>query len=286
MPDPAELSPEGQAYLNRLQRITEYVDPLRVTEASLRILAAAESLSRLPSITRETLTAWIEEVPANGYVLGLAVGLSQEKQRNLLRAQFGTAAWPSAARQFGADAVISWLDDEYDAVRSVANQMTRQYSFGDILVARGASRTTASSAGTAGRVIEDAVEEIVVRLGLPYRMRGRFLGKNGETGPADLAIPNFDDAAITIACKGFDSTGSKLTAAVTEVQTMAEVRYASQYVFAIVDGIGWHMRQGDFRRMYALHESHRIDGLYTLADLRQFEVDLLRAAQHKGLLPR
>ena len=109
----------------------------------------------------------------------------------------------------------------------------------DVLAARGTSRQVASSAGIAGRLIEDKVESIVRDLGLPYQMRGRFLGRNGNTGPADLAIPDFENALITVACKGFDSTGSKLTAAVTEVVAMADVAYSHQYVFAVVDGIGW-----------------------------------------------
>ena len=78
--------------------------------------------------------------------------------------------------------------------------------------------------------------------------------------------------------------GSKLTAAVTEVTEMANVRYAHQYVLAVVDGIGWLNRLGDFRRMYALAESRRIDGLYALADLDRFRDDLEQAARRHGLL--
>jgi len=33
--------------------------------------------------------------------------------------------------------------------------------------------------------------------------------------------------------------GSKLTAAVTEIAGMANVRYANQFVMAVVEGIGW-----------------------------------------------
>lgn len=70
-------------------------------------------------------------------------------------------------------------------------------------------------------------------------MRGRFVGRNGETGTADVAIPGFRDCLIAIACKGFDSTGSKLTAAVSEVTEMANVHFARQYLMGVVDGIGW-----------------------------------------------
>ena len=65
---------------------------------------------------------------------------------------------------------------------------------------------------------------------------------------------------------------------------MAEIRLPTQFVFAVVDGIGWLSRMGDFRRMYAHLESHRIDGLYTLSDLEQFRTDLETAARRHGLL--
>lgn len=65
---------------------------------------------------------------------------------------------------------------------------------------------------------------------------------------------------------------------------MAGVSFAHQYVLAVVDGIGWLSRQGDFRRMHALLEQHRIDGLYALADLDAFRADLHAAAVRHGLL--
>lgn len=122
-----------------------------------------------------------------------------------------------------------------------------------------------------GRLIEDQVEAIVNGLGLPYQMRGRFVGVNGRTGPADLAIPNFTDCVIAVGCKGFDSTGSKLTAAVSEITEMVDVHRPHQYLMAVVDGIGWLGRMGDFRRMWDHYEQRRIEGLYTLRDLDQFE---------------
>jgi len=273
------------AYLARLQKLTQHVDPRTATPASDEIRHAALTLGAVDHpVTRQLLAEWAEKYPKDVYTLGLVVGLSQEKLKNLIRAEFDTMSWAKAAREQPA-ALIDWMDDSFDVVASLNAQRYADYTFADVLVARGTSRTAATSAGVAGKLIEDAVEEIVVRLGLPYKMRGRFTGRNGDTGPADLAIPDFPHAKITVACKGFDSTGSKLTAAVTEVEAMAQVRYADQYVFGIVDGIGWNSRRGDFRRMFALAEAGRIDGLYTLEDLPQFEVALVAAAQRTGFLP-
>lgn len=283
MPDGEQLSPEGEAYLGRLRKLTDHVDPLVETEAGRDIRDATASLEQLTVVDEQSLTAWVNEFPQGAYTLALSVGLSQEKFKNLLKAEFDTQSWRLLGLTRPAD-LIAWLDTDYALIDALNAQLGRAYTFGDVLAARGTSRQMAARAGIAGRLIEDAVESIVDELGLPYELRGRFVGQNGNTGPADLAIPNFTDCLIAVACKGFDSTGSKLTAAVTEVQDMANVRYSNQYVYAVVDGIGWASRRGDFRRMFGLAEGRRIDGLYSLADLDTFRDDLIYAARFHRLL--
>lgn len=270
-------------YLARLRRLTEHVDPMAASPDADALRAAGASLDRLPEVSEEILVEWVTVHPEDVNALGLAVGLSQEKLKNLLKVRFGSSSWPRVAKG-DPHGLVAWLVEEFDLLTALEQQRGRTYTFGDVLAARGTSRQTAASAGVAGRSIEDAVEQIVIELGLPYAMRGRFVGRNGETGPADLAVPDFENAVVAVACKGFDSTGSKLTAAVTEVTEMANVRYAHQYVLAVVDGIGWLNRLGDFRRMYALADSRRIDGLYALADLDRFRDDLAQAARRHGLL--
>jgi hypothetical protein len=272
-----------EEYLGRLRRLTEHVAPTAASPEADAIREAGASLDRLPEVSEEILVEWVTVHPEAVNALGLAVGLSQEKLKNLLKVRFGSSSWARVSKG-DPHGLVAWLVEEFDLVAALEQQRNRAYTFGDVLAARGTSRQTATSAGVAGRSIEDAVEQIVQDLGLPYAMRGRFVGRNGETGPADLAVPGFDNAVVAVACKGFDSTGSKLTAAVTEVTEMANVRYAHQYVLAVVDGIGWLNRLGDFRRMYALAESRRIDGLYALADLDRFRGDLEQAARRHGLL--
>lgn len=95
-------------------------------------------------------------------------------------------------------------------------------------------------------------------LGLPYATRTRFEGRNSRTAPCDLAVPGAGGAAqIVVAAKAFDSTGSKLTDAVREMEEMADVRRPSQFVMAVIDGIGWLSRANDLRRIHALWVSAR-----------------------------
>jgi hypothetical protein len=183
-----------------------------------------------------------------------------------------------------AGALISWLDRDFDLTRMLTVQQARQYELGDVLVARAGSRVTATQAGRSGRKVEDEIEAIAADLDLPYQTRTRFTGRNGRTAPCDLVVPDAGDAQIVVAAKGFDSTGSKLTDAVREIEEMAEIRLPRQFVIAAIDGIGWKSRQADLRRIHALWETQQIDGMYTLAALDQFRDDLAEAARLRQLI--
>jgi hypothetical protein len=121
-------------------------------------------------------------------------------------------------------------------------------------------------------------------LDLPHQLRTQFVGTAGRLAPCDVAIPGGGASTlIAIAVKGFDSTGSKLTDATREVESMADLRQPRQYIFAVVDGIGWHGRKSDLRRIYNLWVEHRIDGVYTLSRFGELREELKRAADRLGL---
>jgi len=133
--------------------------------------------------------------------------------------------------------------------------------------------------------VEDEIEAVAASLGLRYELRTRFQGRGGDTAPCDLAVPAGGvNARVVVAAKGFDSTGSKLTDAVREIEQMAEVRLPTHFVMAAVDGIGWKNRAADLRRIYDLRDADRIDGLYALTTLGDFRNDLEAAARRLGLL--
>jgi hypothetical protein len=116
-------------------------------------------------------------------------------------------------------------------------------------------------------------------------MRARFAGQRGHDAPCDFAIPaGGGEALIVGAVKGFDSTGSKLSDAVREIEQMAAVRLPRQFVFAFVDGIGWRGRRADLRRIHQLWVDRAIDGLYSLTWRDAFQADLAEAARRLGLL--
>lgn len=275
-------TPTFNQFLGTIQRLGGLVafDPV----VANRIQEAARALQALPSIERTTLAELVRAHPDWVPILGLCVGLSQEQLKNNLRFHFNSSGWVTLARTRAAD-VVEKLDDEFDVVARIRAERDRNWSFSDILAERAVSRSRAGGAISRGRAVEDEVERIVAGLGLSRTMRTRFDGRAGQAGPCDLAIPSGGARAqIVCAIKGFDSTGSKLTDAAAEVEAMANVRKPSQFVYAVVDGIGWLSRQGDLRRIHRLWENQAIDGIYTLSTLPQFSDDLRQAARRLGLL--
>ncbi|HTZ45060.1 MAG TPA: hypothetical protein VMB79_14465 [Jatrophihabitans sp.] len=276
--------PSFEQYLASLGRLSVHVDPTAGTAEAAAIQRAAESLDGLDEISIDSLTDWVRWHPRDVPVLGLTVGLSLEGLRNAMTDRLGTAGWVSLATADPA-AIVRMLDEDFDLIRSLATQRRRAYTFGDVLVARGSTRHTAKKAGRSGRSVEDRIEAIAGGLGLDYETRTRFTGRNGQDAPCDLVVVDgHGEALVAVAAKGFDSTGSKLTDAVREVVEVAAIRKPRQYIFAVIDGIGWKSRQADLRRIHELWASDQIDGMYTLATLDRFRHDLGQAAVRHGLI--
>lgn len=269
-------------YVNALGPVRRVVDTGDVAEHAV-IQRAAEALTAMATVDRESLAELVQAHPDWVPTLGLAAGLSQEGLKNLLKHRLGTSGWITLARQRPSE-LIQALDEDRGLIAELEAQRARPYTFGDVLVARASSRQSAGTAIAGGRAVEDAIEKVVLELGLPYELRTRFEGRGRRTAPCDVAIPaGGANAKIVCAAKGFDSTGSKLTDAVREIESMAEVRLPSQFVFAVVDGIGWKSRRSDLRQIFALLSSHSIDGLYTLTLLDKFAADLDAAGNRLGI---
>jgi hypothetical protein len=242
---------------------------------------ALVGLDRTPEAIANALRNDPDLVP----LLGLVVGLSQEVLKNTLRVKLGTAGWVQLARK-NPRTIVDMLETEFQLLKRLEDEAAEEWEYGDILLERAGSRGRAGRAIGRGRALEDEVENIVGPhgLNLPYQLRTRFVGSAGRTAPCDIAIPaGGNEAMIAIGIKGFNSTGSKLTDAAREVESMAEVRLPRQFIFAVVDGIGWLGRKADLRRIYDLWANHRIDGVYTLGQLGEFQRDLAIAARRLGL---
>jgi hypothetical protein len=269
--------PPFEDFLGSLQQLTARPAPTR-PEARQLYEEAAHVLQSLSAVDRQALSAVIAERPDFVPILGSIAGLSQEQLKNVLRHRLGSSGWTTLARR-RPDDVIAFLDDEYELVGQIDTEREREWSYGDVLFERAASRSRAGRAIGRGRDLEDEVEAVVTSLGLPFALRTNFTGRSGRAAPCDLAIPEAGAGALIVcAVKGFDSTGSKLTDAVREVESMAAVRDPRQFVYAVVDGIGWLSRQADLRRIHTLWAEREINGVFSLAQLPAFRTELEQAA--------
>ena len=218
--------------------------------------------------------------------LANGVGLSGEQLKNQLKFRFATSSGPLAIRR-DARGVADWLCEKRGLLSSLTADLDKTWSFADVMYER--VKWTSRSAGSSiqrGRSLENAVESIVQGSSLPYKMRTTFVGSRGRIAPCDFAIPaGGSEAKIVGAVKVFNSTGSKLTDAVREIAELADTRLPRQFVFAVVDGLGWLNRRRDLSRIVDLYSSHAIDGLYAQSTLKAFSVDLQQAAERLGLKP-
>lgn len=275
--------PSFDEYVASLGAPSTHADPTIESAEGVGIKTAATELAQLKEVSLDSLTEWVTGRRNGAMVLGLVAGLSHEKLTNMLRHGMGTAGFVTLAKERPAE-LIDYMDKEFGIVRLLEAQRHRNYDFGDVLVARAGTKAFAVGAGRSGRNLEDEIEDVVNSLGILYQLRTRFEGRNSQTGPCDLAIPAGNaEAEIVVAAKYFGSTGSKQSAAVDEIAGMANVRKPTQFVFAVVDGIGWKGRIADLKRLYDLWHAGDIDGMYTRATLGTFQEDLIEAATRRGL---
>lgn len=276
--------PTFDEYLASLAPIVSPGDLLQDSNDAAEMRELAVELAQVELLNVSGLAAWIRGRALAVHVLGLSVGLSGERLKNICKHKFDTGGFSKVAKLFPTH-LVELLVTDYGLLDALDRQRHATYGFGDILVARATTGSTAARAGAAGRSLEDRLEEIAHTLGLLYRTRGRFTGRAGGTAPYDLAIlDGYDNVLIAVAAKGFDSTGSKLTDALREIEQMADVRLPTQFIFAAVDGIGWKQRQSDLRKIHGLWTDRKIDGVYTVQTLPEFQVALEDAAKRVGLI--
>lgn len=277
--------PTFQEYLELLSAPTSHPDPTLESAEGVALGAAADSLSSLEQISVDTLTEWLSNHPTEASVraLGLAVGLTQERMKTMFKHGLKTSGFVTLARTRSRE-LVEYMDAQFNLVNLLEVQLHREYTFSDILVTRAGSRAFAVRAGESGRKLEDHIEDVARSLGVPYQLRTKFEGRNGILAPCDLAIPAGNaEAQIVVAAKNFGSTGSKLGDTVREIFEMATVRKPTQFVFAVIDGIGWLNRESDLKRLHEMWLTGQIDGMYTLTTLKYFQEDLTEAVKMRGI---
>jgi hypothetical protein len=171
-----------------------------------------------------------------------------------------------------------------DRMGAIANAPVAWF---DVLIERlKGGRGSAIKGQRRGRVLEDFVEQLVIRIFGKgrYNVRCRFVGKTGvSTEKADFAIPSKDDPSILIEAKAYGATGSKQTDVLGDVSRIgAEKRDDTNFLF-VTDGLTWRDRVNDLRKLVRLQNQGRITRIYTQSMAAQLESDLRQLKLEHGL---
>ena len=130
-----------------------------------------------------------------------------------------------------------------------------------------------------GATLEDAVESILMELkdeiGLTFDRGGNFVGSSGEEAKADFTIPSREVPHIIIEAKGYEATGSKLTDVLGDILKVLKAKDENSHYFFVTDGIGWHRRLSDLKKIVEHHQHGNIEMIYTMSTLP----DLKKAIQ-------
>lgn len=170
--------------------LSQIGDPITAIDPELdtSVRRFVGELEQLTEVSRASLAWLISQDPDFVVHLASMVGLSQERLKRQLQVLTGSAAWVTRSRE-APEGLIAALDDQFAVVDRVVASLSRDYTLADVLIARAASRSTAGSSIDAGRYLEDLVQEVIEVLGLPFEARTQFIGRGGETAPADFAVP-------------------------------------------------------------------------------------------------
>jgi hypothetical protein len=171
-----------------------------------------------------------------------------------------------------------------DAIRDSVHRPAR---WNDILVERLKSgRGSAIKGQRRGKHLEDFTERFVQKVFGEgnYSVRCRFLGESGQsTEKADFAIPSKSDPRILIEVKAYGATGSKQTDALGDISRIVDEKRNDTTLLLVTDGVTWHDRLSDLRKLVELQNRGRIARIYMLKMADEMERDLQQLKQQYEL---
>lgn len=206
----------------------------------------------------------------------LFLGLSKDSFTSALNKQLGPGGAGINRFKKEEDKFIEALKT-LGLIKAMIDQTNRQAKWSDVLVERLRSgRGSAISGQKRGRGVEDFVENIIQKVfGTSYDARCSFTGKTGNhTAKCDFAIPSKDDPRIVIEAKGYGATGSKMSDVVGDVDSMINAKRSDTALLVVTDGMSWHQRQSDLKKLVKRQNQGDILRIYTKSMKVQIESDL------------
>ena len=167
---------------------------------------------------------------------------------------------------------------ELGGPRQMTLALNRPMHWSNVLVERlKGGRGSAIKGQQRGRGMEDFTEEIIKDIFAANQIdaRCRFIGSSGQsTEKADFAVPSKEDPCVLIEVKAYGATGSKQTDILGDLHRIVEQKRDDTYLMLVTDGITWHERLSDLRKLVQLQNEGKIIRIYTQAMEEEFRQDL------------
>lgn len=256
-----------------LEEIVRTLSPIATTwedDHSRAVLAAVRAIptdSIVP--TASTLTTILDgDFEAGLTALRLVLDVSKDEFTSTLRKALGPGGFGSTRYRKDREGFIRGLE-AIGVLEALVSLVKTPVTWKTLLTERlKAGRGSAIKGQQRGRFLENFVEEVVKTVfgAGKYEVRCRFTGaKSGGTEKADFAIPTAEDAVVLIEVKAYGATGSKQTDILGDISRIVEEKRHDTQLFLVTDGVTWHDRLSDLRKLVEMQNQGRIARIYTSA---------------------
>lgn len=175
--------------------------------------------------------------------------------------------------------------EELKLYSAMQKTVSRPIAWYDTLVERlKTGRGSAIKGQVRGRMLEDHVEGVVKNVFREYDLRCRFTGATEQsTEKTDFAIPSKSEPRILIEAKAYGATGSKQTDVLGDISRICEEKRHDTDFLLVTDGVTWHARTNDLRKLVTLQNQGKIGRIYTLNMTDELQKDLIQLKKDHAL---
>lgn len=272
--------------LQRLDEVLAQLRPLDVDwrdETALRVVDALKRFPQKAQYQPNDLHTLLDQHFDDALLIcRLFLGLAKDQFLASLKAVHPAGAGAKAFAKDPASLVDALV--RLGVLQAMSNEVARPLHWSDVLVERLRSGRGSAIAGQKrGRGVEDFVQVIVEKVfGSQFSARCTFQGPRGPA-KCDFAIPNKLEPRIVIEAKGYAATGSKMTDIIGDIERIIAAKRGDTAFLFFTDGLSWHQRKNDLRKIVEYQNRGDITRVYTQAGATEFEADLRQLQRECGL---
>lgn len=277
-------------YRQKLEDILGALSPIETSwmdEHSAAVIEAINAIPQKARYTRPQIARMLDaDFDAAQTTIRLVLGMSKDEFVYALKQELGQGGIGITRYTADPDAYLRAIES-LGFLEILSGLTKKKVTWRDMLLERlKYGRGSAIKGQKRGRSLEDFADQIVQRVfgETGYKTRCRFVGATGEsTETVDFAVPSREEPRILIESKGYGATGSKQSDILgVASRVTAEKRHDTNFLL-VTDGVTWHERVGDLRKLVAMQNQGRISRIYTQNMAAELEKDLRQLRKEHSL---